>query len=56
MYNIGNKESGMDPVTNSYGDENVAVVGGGYNANTMLIVATNSPQTRNFVFGLNLTF
>ena len=51
-----NKESGMDPVTNSYGDENVATVGGGYNANTMLIVATNSPQTRNFVFGLNLTF
>lgn len=56
LFSPFNKESGMDPVTNSYGDENVAVVGGGYNANTMLIVATNSPQTRNFVFGLNLTF
>jgi len=56
LFSPFNKESGMDPVTNSYGDENVAVVGGGYNANTMLIVGANSPQTRNFVFGLNLTF
>ena len=56
LFSPFNKESGMDPVTNSYGNENVATQGGSYNTSTMLIVATNSPQTRNFVFGLNLTF
>ncbi len=57
LFSPFNKESGLDPVTNSYGNQNAAVASGlPYNASTMLTVATNSPQTRNFVFGLNLTF
>ena len=48
------KESGMNPETNSYGNEN--------QANTqnlkrnILVVGTNSPSTRNYLFGINLTF
>jgi TonB-linked SusC/RagA family outer membrane protein len=45
-------ESGMDPETNSYGDENVAVSG----THRMLIVGTNTPTTRNYLLGLNITF
>ncbi|WP_394336328.1 SusC/RagA family TonB-linked outer membrane protein [Breznakibacter xylanolyticus] len=45
-------ESGMDPETNSYGDENVAVAG----KRKSLIVGTNTPTTRNYLFGINLTF
>jgi TonB-linked SusC/RagA family outer membrane protein len=45
-------ESGMDPETNSYGDENIAVAQRG----TQLIIGTNAPATRNYMFGINLTF
>jgi TonB-dependent starch-binding outer membrane protein SusC len=45
-------ESGMDPETNSYGDENVAVKG----SHSQLIIGTNTPATRNFLFGINLSF
>jgi TonB-linked SusC/RagA family outer membrane protein len=45
-------ESGMDPETNSYGDENVAVTG----LRRMLTIGTNAPSTRNYLFGINLTF
>ena len=49
-------ETGLDPVTNSYGDENAAITTDlPYNSN-MLTVGTNSPQSRNFLFGLNLSF
>ncbi|MDR3252826.1 MAG: TonB-dependent receptor [Tannerella sp.] len=52
-----NSETGLDPVTNSYGDENAAVTTSlPYNAAKMLTVGTNVPSTRNFIFGLNLTF
>lgn len=52
-----NKETGLDPVTNSYGNENAAVTGSlPYNAGTMLTVGTNSPQTRNYLVGINLSF
>lgn len=57
LFSPFNNETGLDPVTNSYGDENAAVTGSlPYNASTMLTVGTNTPQTRNFLIGLNLTF
>lgn len=46
-------ESGMDPVTNSYGDENSAVAG---YPSRLLTIGTNTPATRNFLLGVNLTF
>ena len=48
------KETGMDPETNSYGTSNVAVTSG-YQSR-FLIIGTNSPSTRNYLFGINLTF
>ena len=48
-----NKEMGLDPETNSRGDQNVAT--GGYN-NRILTVGFNSPSTRNYIIGINLTF
>ena len=47
------KESGLDPETNSYGNENVAT--GGYNR-WILTVGFNTPSTRNYLVGLNLSF
>lgn len=52
MFSPYHRESGMDPETNSYGDENVAVGG----QRRLLIIGTNTPATRNFLVGLNLTF
>ncbi|MCX6321203.1 MAG: TonB-dependent receptor [Bacteroidia bacterium] len=48
-----NKEMGLDPETNSYGNQNVAT--GGYNSR-ILTVGFNAPSTRNYVIGVNLTF
>ena len=48
------KETGLDPETNSYGNENVAVTEG--IQKRFLTVGTNSPSTRNYLFGINLTF
>lgn len=57
LFSLYNKETGLDPVTNSYGNENAAVTGSlPYRANTMLTVGTNTPQTRNLLFGLNVSF
>ena len=57
LFSPFNKETGLDPVTNSYGDQNAAVTSNlPYNESTMLTVGTNTPQTRNFVFGLHLSF
>ncbi|GLB51876.1 SusC/RagA family TonB-linked outer membrane protein [Neptunitalea chrysea] len=47
------KESGMDPETNSYGDENQAVAS---YKERFLVIGTNTPSNRNFLLGLNLTF
>lgn len=47
------KESGLDPETNSYGNENVAT--GGFNRR-LLSVGYNTPATRNYLVGLNLSF
>ncbi|HHU57162.1 MAG TPA: hypothetical protein GXZ39_02610, partial [Bacteroidales bacterium] len=54
MFSPFNDETGLDPETNSYGDENAAVTT--QYKQGLLTVGTNSPATRNFLFGLNLTF
>jgi TonB-linked SusC/RagA family outer membrane protein len=48
-------ESGMDPETNSYANENAAV---NYDnrLRRLLTIGTNTPSTRNYIIGLNLTF
>ena len=48
------KESGMDPETNSLGNENQAVTD--VYKSRLPIVGYSTPQTRNYLFGLNLTF
>lgn len=48
-------ESGMDPETNSYGNENAAVPLSD-NLKRLLTIGTNTPSTRNYLFGINLTF
>lgn len=54
MFSPYHKESGMDPETNSYGDENAAVTTA-YQSR-LLTIGTNSPATRNYMIGVNLTF
>ncbi len=46
--------SGMDPEANSYGDENAATTGA--YPRRLLTIGTNTPSTRNYLIGLNLTF
>ena len=48
------KETGMDPETNSYADENVATTGS--MPSRLLTIGTNSPSNRNYLFGISLTF
>ncbi|MBX0290284.1 TonB-dependent receptor [Hymenobacter sp. HSC-4F20] len=48
------KESGMDPETNSFGDENAAVTTS--YPRRILTLGTNAPATRTYLAGLNLTF
>src|SRR5690606_13421269 len=48
------KETGMDPETNSYADENAAVTG--TYPSRLLTIGTNAPATRNYMIGLNVTF
>lgn len=47
------KESGLDPEPNSYGDENNAT--GGFQRR-LLSVSANTPSTKSYVLGLNLSF
>lgn len=57
MFSPYYKESGMDPETNSYANENSAVTFGANDARRRLLTTgTNTPSTRNFIFGLNVTF
>ena len=52
-----NNESGLDPETNSWANENTAVAVDGYTGkHKMPIVGYNTPATRNFLFGINVTF
>ncbi len=48
------KETGMDPETNSYGGENSAVAG--LVNRRILTIGANSPSTRNYLVGVNITF
>nr|WP_315197630.1 TonB-dependent receptor [uncultured Flavobacterium sp.] len=47
-------QSGMDPETNSYGDQNQAVTS--VYQKRFPVIGTSTPSTRNYLFGLNLTF
>lgn len=55
MFSPYHRESGMDPETNSYGDENAAVP---YSEDLrrLLTLGTNAPATRSYLIGLNFTF
>ena len=55
LFSPFNNECGLDPETNSWSNENIAA---GYNfgSHRLPVVTYNSPATRNFLFGLNLTF
>jgi TonB-linked SusC/RagA family outer membrane protein len=60
MFSPFHKESGLDPETNSVGNQNVSSTGA-ISANNgllqrLLIVGYNTPSTRNYIVGLNLTF
>lgn len=49
------RESGLDPETNSSGNENTASQGVNI-PNRILTVGFNTPSTRNYIVGLNLSF
>ena len=55
LFSPFNNESGLDPETNSWSNENTAV-GYPFGSHRMPIVGYNTPSTRNFIFGLNVTF
>ncbi len=48
------KETGMDPETNSYGNENQAVTS--FYQSRLLVAGYNTPATRNWLLGVNVTF
>ena len=55
MFSPYHRETGMDPESNSFGNENAAVA---YSENLrrLLTIGTNTPSTRNYLIGINLTF
>ncbi len=53
MFSPYKNESGMDPETNSYGNENAATVA---YQRRLLTIGTNTPTTRNYLIGLDLAF
>ncbi|WP_345949651.1 SusC/RagA family TonB-linked outer membrane protein [Mucilaginibacter sp. PAMB04274] len=55
LFSPYHKESGMDPETNSYGDENAAVPLAA-SQRRLLTIGTNTPTTRNYLLGLNVSF
>ena len=57
LFSPFNNESGLDPETNSWANQNTAVAYGEYSGkHKMPIVGYNTPATRNFLFGINVTF
>ncbi len=57
LFSPYNKESGMDPETNSYAnDGSTAASPLSYNLRRLLTIGTNTPSTRNYLIGINLTF
>lgn len=55
LFSPYHSETGMDPESNSYGNENAAVAFSPA-LRRLLTIGTNAPSTRNFLVGLNLTF
>lgn len=55
MFSPYYKQTGMDPQTNSYGDQNAAVPYAS-SLHRILTIGTNTPETRNYILGINLTF
>ena len=55
MFSSFTKEMGLDPEPNSYGNQNAAVPLS-YNLRRILTVGYNTPSTRNYVVGVNMTF
>lgn len=55
MFSPYHRESGMDPETNSFGNENAAV-NLSDERSRILTIGTNTPSTRNYFIGVNLTF
>jgi hypothetical protein len=45
----------MDPETNSYANQNAAVPASD-NLKRFLTIGTNTPSTRNYLIGINLSF
>ena len=59
LFSPFNNECGLDPETNTYSNNGgtMAVTMDGYNGKHLLpVVGYNTPSTRNFLFGINLTF
>ncbi len=54
MFSPYKRESGMDPETNSYGNENTAVANS--YQKRLLTIGTNTPSTRTYMVGMNFTF
>ncbi len=54
MFSPFHSESGLDPESNSYADENAAVTS--IYQNRLLTVGTNTPASRNYLIGINVTF
>ena len=59
LFSPFNNECGLDPETNTYSNNGgtMAVTMDGYNGKHLLpVVGYNTPSTRNFLFGINVTF
>ena len=59
LFSPFNNECGLDPETNTYSNNGgtMAVTMDGYNGKHVLpVVGYNTPSTRNFLFGINVTF
>ncbi|MDR2496047.1 MAG: TonB-dependent receptor, partial [Tannerellaceae bacterium] len=54
LFSPYNNETGLDPESNSYASENQAVTG--QFVPRLTIVGYSTPATRNYLFGMNLTF
>ncbi len=49
------RETGLDPEPNAIGNDGSFQATAGYRANQR-VIGTNTPNTRNYIFGVNLTF
>lgn len=54
MFSPLHSESGLDPESNSYADENAAVTT--TYQERLLTIGTNTPASRNYLIGINVTF